>query len=212
MKSFFRILARPVLWCLMLTALSGCFGVALLGVTTGVLVATDRRSVGAQTDDTAIELKAGSYLRQEIRDASHITITSYNRRVLLTGEVPTEAVKTEVGNEIAKVENVLGVWNELEVTANSSFATRANDSYITSKIRARFIDNGEFSPNHVKVVTENSVVFLLGVVNQREADRAIQIARTTDDSVRKVVNVLTIESDEEISRIDASFTGAADSK
>ncbi|MCL2076013.1 MAG: BON domain-containing protein [Betaproteobacteria bacterium] len=213
MKSF--ALARPILWCLMLgmtmSALYGCFGVALVGTATGVKAIVDRRSLGTQADDTAIALKAGNFLDQEVRKASNINVTSYNRRVLLTGEVPDEATKAQVGRDIARIENVLGVWNELVVAGNSNLTSRANDSFITSKVNARFIDADEVSAHHVKVVTENGAVFLLGIVNSREAAAAIRVARTTS-GVRKVVNVLTVESDEEINRIEANITSAADSK
>ncbi|MCL2020976.1 MAG: BON domain-containing protein [Betaproteobacteria bacterium] len=215
MKSFLRVLVRPILCCLMLgvtlPALYGCFGVALVGTATGVKAITDRRSLGTQADDTAIELKAGNYLSQEIKDSSHINITSYNRRVLLTGEVPNESVKTQVGNEIARIENVLAVWNELAVAGNSTLASRTNDSYITSKVKARFIDDNEVSAHHVKVVTENGAVFLLGIVNSSEAAAATRVARTTV-GVSKVVNMLTVESDEEIRRIEASLANSADTK
>jgi len=203
---------RPILLCLLLgialPALHGCYGVAVVGTATGVMALTDRRSLGTQTDDTTIELKASNYISQNVKDASHINLTSYNRRMLLTGEVPNEAIKAQAGREIAQIENVLAVWNELVVAGNSSLTARANDSYITSKVKARFIDANEFSPHYVKVVTEGGTVFLLGIVSSREADAAVRIARTTD-GVRKVVNVLTIESDAEINRIDASLANSA---
>jgi len=213
MKFSLRASVRPILLCLMLglalPSLSGCFGVALVGAATGVKAITDRRSIGTQADDTAIELKAGNYLSQEVKESSNINLTSYNRRVLLTGEVPSEAIKTQVGNEIARIENVLNVWNELAVAGKSTLASRTNDSYITSKVKARFIDDNEVSAHHVKVITENGVVFLLGIVSRSEADAAIRVARTTS-GVRKVVSVLTVESDEEIRRIESSLSNSAD--
>ncbi|MCX8145981.1 MAG: BON domain-containing protein [Azovibrio sp.] len=195
---------------LTLPALQGCFGVAVAGATVGVLAAADRRSLGVQTDDEAIELKATSRLSKDIRDRAHVNFTSYNRRVLLTGEVPDEATKARVADEVSRIENVQGVWNELVVAGNSSLSSRSNDAYITSKVKARFIDANQFAANHVKVVTEAGTVFLLGIVTEREAQAAVQVARTTA-GVRKVVNVMQIVSDAEARRIDASIANSASS-
>ncbi|MDR2638080.1 MAG: BON domain-containing protein [Zoogloeaceae bacterium] len=211
MKQTTRLVLIFTLLCAVLPVLQGCFGAALVGTTVGVLAVADRRSIGVQADDTAIELKVSGRLGKEISDVSHINVTSYNRRVLLTGEVPNETVRMRVAEEVARIENVQSVWNELVVAGNSSFASRSNDSYISSKVKARFIDANEFSAHHVKVVTEAGVVFLLGIVSKREADAAVQVARTTA-GVRKVARfTLLVESDEEIRRIDASLTNAASS-
>lgn len=195
---------------LALPALQGCFGVVVAGATVGVLAASDRRSLGVQTDDEAIELKAANRLSPDISKRSHINMTSYNRQVLLTGEVPDEATRARVADEIGRIENVQGVWNELAIAGNSSFGNRSNDTYITSKVKARFIDANQFAANRVKVVTEASVVFLLGIVTDREAKAAIQVARSTE-GVRKVVNLLQIISDTEARRIDSNIANSASS-
>jgi len=212
MTFFSRAFIRPILLCLLLglalPVLHGCFGIALVGTTTGVMAITDRRSLGTQTDDTAIELKSGNYISQNIKEVSHINLVSYNRRVLLTGEVPSESIKAQVGREVAQIENVLAVWNELVVAGNSSLASRTNDSFITSKIKARFVDANEFSAHHVKVVTEGGTAFLLGIVNSREAEAAVRVTRTTS-GVGRVVNMLTVESDAEINRIETSLSNSA---
>ena len=195
---------------LALPALQGCFGVAVAGATVGALAVSDRRSIGVQTDDEAIELKAANRLSKEIRDRSHVNFTSYNRRVLLTGEVPDEATKARVAEETSRIENVQGVWNELVVGANSSLSTRSNDAYVTSKVKARFIDANQFGAHHVKVVTEAGTVFLLGIVSEREAKAAVQVARTTS-GVRRVVNVMQVINDAEVRRIDASIANSASS-
>ncbi len=167
---------------------TGCAAVAIGGAAaTGMLVAEDRRTVGTITEDQGIELKAASRIEEKVRDA-HINITSYNRAVLLTGEVPTEAAKADAERIARAVENVRSVFNELGVGANSSVQARTNDAVITSKVKARFVDGGKFSPVHVKVVTENSVVYLLGMVKRQEAAEATEIARTTG-GVSKVVRV-----------------------
>ncbi len=167
---------------------AGCAAVAIGGAAaTGVIVAEDRRTVGTITEDQGIELKAASRIEEKVRDA-HINITSYNRAVLLTGEVPTEAAKADAERIARAVENVRSVFNELTVGANSSVQARTNDSVITSKVKARFVDGSKFSPLHVKVVTENGVVYLLGLVKRQEAAEATEIARTTG-GVSKVVRV-----------------------
>jgi osmotically-inducible protein OsmY len=191
-------------------SLQGCFGVLLGGATVGILAVADRRSIGAQADDEAIELKAFSRVSKPLADKSHLNFTSYNRRLLITGEVPDEATKLRVAEEVGRIENVQGLLNELVVSGNSSMASRSNDAYVTSKVKARFIEANQFAANHVKVVTEAGTVFLLGIVSKREALAAINIARTTD-GVRKVVTVLQIPEDSEIQRIDASFANSATS-
>lgn len=195
---------------LALPALQGCFGVAVAGATVGALAVSDRRSIGVQTDDETIELKAANRLSKEIRDRSHVNFTSYNRRVLLTGEVPDEATKARVAEETSRIENVQGIWNELVVAGNSSLSTRSNDAYVTSKVKARFIDANQFGAHHVKVVTEAGTVFLLGIVSEREAKAAVQVARTTS-GVRRVVNVMQVVNDAEVRRIDASIANSASS-
>ncbi|MDR0736383.1 MAG: BON domain-containing protein [Zoogloeaceae bacterium] len=207
-------IVRPVLVCLALLlalpALQGCFGVALVGVTTGVMAVVDRRSIGVQTDDTAIELKAAARLSSALKEVSHVNFTSYNRRVLITGEAPSETVKAQIAEEVRRIENVQGVLNEVVISGNSGLASRSNDAFISSKVKARFVDADQFTASHVKVVTEAGAVFLLGIVNAREAAAAVQIARTTR-GVLKVVNVLVIESDEEIRRIENSLANSATS-
>ena len=171
----------------LLPVLSGCIAVAAGGVAAGVMVAEDRRTVGTMTEDQGIELKAASRIEEKVKDA-HINVTSYNRAVLLTGEVPSEAAKSDAERIARAVENVRSVFNELQVSGNSSLQARTNDSVITSKVKARFVDAGKFSPLHVKVVTENGVVYLLGLVKRQEAADATEVARTTG-GVRKVVRV-----------------------
>ena len=172
----------------LLPVVSGCAAVAIGGAAaTGVVIAEDRRTVGTITEDQGIELKAASRIEEKAKDA-HINITSYNRMVLLTGEVPSEALKAEAERITRAVENVRSVFNELKVGANTSMQVRTNDSVITSKVKARFVDANKFSALHVKVVTEDSVVYLLGLVKKQEAADATEIARTTG-GVSKVVRV-----------------------
>ncbi len=170
--------------------LGGCIPLLVGGAaTTGVLVAADRRSVGSVTEDQEIELKVAERVRDSYQDRIHINATSYNRIVLLTGEVPSAAIKAEIEKTVASINNVRGVHNEIAVSeTTSTLSNRAHDSFVTSKVKARFVDAAKFQPNHVKVVTERGVVYLLGLVTREEAEQAVEIARTTSD-VKRVVKL-----------------------
>ena len=171
-----------------LPLLGGCMVAAVGGAAaTGVLVAEDRRTVGTMAEDQGIELKTSSRLDDRLR-SSHINVTSYNRLVLLSGEVPNAAAREEAERIARGVENVRGVFNELQISGNSSLPVRSNDAYITSIVKARFVDAQKLNPVHVKVVTENSTVFLMGMVKRAEAETASNIARTTG-GVQKVVRL-----------------------
>ncbi|HXX84303.1 MAG TPA: BON domain-containing protein [Casimicrobiaceae bacterium] len=151
-------------------------------------VATDRRTTGAQLDDEVIEDKNVLALNERFKGGSHINVTSYNGIVLLTGEVPTESAKGEVEQVVRSTPKVRAVQNELVVAPASSLDARSNDTFITSKVKARFVEENRFQINVVKVVTEHSVVYLMGVVRHDEADSAAEIARTTG-GVQRVVKV-----------------------
>ena len=168
--------------------LQGCMGVALVGVGAAVVAFEDRRTAGAQLEDRGIELRTGNRVDDRYGDRTHINVTSYNRYVLLTGEVPDEATRAEIEKLARGVPNVLGVSNDLQVAGKSSMGSRSNDSYLTSKVKTRFVDSGKFNAVHVKVVTEAGVVYLLGMVTEKEAEDAVEIARTTG-GVRKVVKM-----------------------
>lgn len=196
-----RLILASALLAVSLPALQGCLPLVATGAAVGVLSVTDRRSLGAQTEDEALEWKVSRYLGEKLADRGHINVTAYNRRVLLTGEVPSEQDKALAGATASRSENVTGVWNELQVAGNSTLGSRSSDAYITSKVKARFIDANRFAPNHVKVVTEAGVVHLLGLVNASEARAAIDTARTTE-GVRRVINLLDVLPDAEIRRID----------
>jgi len=167
--------------------LSGCVPLLVAGAVGGTaLVATDRRSVGAQADDEAIELKIGNNIGTGYGDRVHVNVTSYNGIVLLTGEVPAPELVTTITQIARTTAKVRTVHNELTVGPVSSVGSRTNDSYITSKVKARFVEANKFAPNHVKVVTERQVVYLMGLVRHDEADTAAQIAATTSGVVRVV--------------------------
>jgi osmotically-inducible protein OsmY len=181
--------------------LAGCFGVAAVGIGTGVLMVSDRRNSETYVTDQGLELRASSRISEKFGDKVHVNVTSYNRMLLLTGEAPSESIKAEIEQIASGVPNVKSISNELAIAGPSSLGGRSNDAYLTSKVKARFVDAKKFSAHHVKVVTEAGVVFLLGLVTQAEADAAADIARTTG-GVQKVVRVFEIISPEQARAID----------
>jgi osmotically-inducible protein OsmY len=179
-------------WLLALPAalwLSGCAPVLVGAAAGGALsMSEDRRSSGAQLDDQSIEWRSSSRIGERFGSKAHINVTSYNRAVLLTGEVPDERMRADVDSLVRTVPSVHGTTNEVVVAEPTSLGSRTTDSYITSKIKTRFLDAAKFNALHVKVVTEAGVVYLLGVVTEKEVEDAVEIARTTG-GVRKVVKM-----------------------
>jgi osmotically-inducible protein OsmY len=196
-----RLITGLLLGATLLPMLQGCFPVVAAGVTTGVLAAFDRRSIGTQTEDETIEWKASARINEKFGDRVHVNYTSFNRKVLLTGEVPSAEVKAEVERIVSEIPNVQGAYNELATAGLTTYSARSNDAYITSKVKGRFIDTGKFNVVHVKVVSEAGAVYLLGLVTQREADTAIEVARTTS-GVTKVINVMEIITDARARELD----------
>lgn len=185
----------------LLPVLQGCIPLVATGATVGVLAAIDRRSVGTQTDDEAIEWKALARIEEKLGNRAHVNVTSYNHAVLLTGEAYNEAAKAEVNSIVRAIPGVKNTYNELAIAPSSSFVNRSNDAFITSKIKSRSVDTGKFNPVHVKVVTEAGTAFLLGIVTQSEADAAVQVARTTS-GVKKVVNLMEIVTVERVKELE----------
>lgn len=199
-------LATAALLAALTPTLSGCFPVAAAGVGATALMASDRRYSDTYLADEAIEIRVANRITEKFGDRVHVNSLSYNRMVLLTGEVPDAGIRAEVEKLVASAPNVKTVTNELQVAGLSTFGARSNDTYITSKVKARFVDANKFAPYHVKVVTEAGTVYLLGIVTQREADAAVDIARTTG-GVQKVVKVLEIISEEQARQIDRQPNG-----
>ena len=196
-----KLVATAIAGALALGTLAACVPLVIGGAMVGgTMMAIDRRTSGAQLEDEGIELRAASRIRTNIGDRVHVNVTSYNRQVLVTGEVPNEQDKQAVGQIVTQVENVRSVVNELAILGNSSLSQRSNDVLITGKIKAALIDSKDLISNAFKVVTENGTVYLLGRVTQREGDRATAIARSTS-GVQKVVRVFETISEEELTRM-----------
>lgn len=169
--------------------LQGCLPLVAGGAGATALALNDRRTVGTQTEDKEIDLRGERRVNDRFGDRVHINVASFNRNVLLTGEAPDTATKAQIEDIAREIPNVRGVVNEIQIAGVSAYTARGNDSYLTSKVKARFVDNGGIvSANLVKVVTESSVVYLLGLVTRKEAEEAVEIARTTG-GVQKVVRV-----------------------
>ena len=183
--------------------MAGCapllVGGAVLG---GGLVITDRRTTGIQLEDESIELRAAARVR-ELATLGRVTITSYNRMVLITGEVPGAAEKLAVEQAVAKVENVKSVLNELGVGANSPLGSRATDTFIESKVKATLVDAKDVQANAYRVVSERGIVYLMGRVTEREAARGTELARSVK-GVEKVVRAFELMSDQELANLGRS--------
>jgi len=187
-KMRIRSAVLPLVVALLAVSLQGCIEMAVVGAGAAALSAVDRRATGAQIDDEGIELRATNRVSERFGDKVHVNITSFNRSVLVTGEVPDAKAKVEIEKIISSTPNVRGVTNDLQVAGGSSLSSRASDATITGKVKARFLDANRFNTLLVKVVTEASVVYLMGIVTESEAAAAVEVARTTG-GVRKVVKV-----------------------
>ncbi len=178
-----------MLTLLLIPALQACAPVVAGGaVAGGVVVATDRRTSGTYVEDQGIDLKAANRISDKFGDKVHVNVNTFNRNVLVTGEAPSEEDKQEVERIVRGIPNVRGVVNEVAVAGATSLTSRSNDTFITSKVKARFLEANKFQTVHVKVVTENGVVYLLGMVSRQEAADATDLASTTS-GVKKVVKL-----------------------
>ena len=167
----------------------GCVPAIVAGAAGTALVVTDRRATNAQLDDQSIEFKIAEEVNTRWGDRAHASATSYNGLVLLTGEVPTQADKAALEEMARTTDRVRSVQNELVVAPPSELGSRSNDTYITSLVKTRFLENtGQFSPTHVKVVTDRGVVYLMGIVKRPEGDAAARTAASTHN-VQRVVKV-----------------------
>lgn len=185
-----------MLW---MSSLSGCAPLVLGTAMSGAFVATDRRTSGAQLEDQGIEFKATNRVLGAVGSAGHVSVTSYNRVVLITGEVSTEAEKQAAEQAVASTENVRSVVNELALLGTASLSSRANDALIQSKVKLTFVNAREMQSNAFKVVVERGEVYLMGMVTEREANRAAELAASVS-GVQKVIKVLHIISEDELAQ------------
>ena len=200
-RSAYQLMTLAIAAAVAAVSLAACVPLVIGGAMVGgTMVALDRRTSGAQLEDEGIELRAASRIRTNVGDRVHVNVTSYNRQVLVTGEVPNEQDKLLVGQIVSKVENVNTVVNELAVLGNSTLAQRSSDVLVTGRIKAALIDSKDLISSAFKVVTERGTTYLMGRVTAREAERATEIARSTS-GVQKVVRVFENISEEELTRM-----------
>jgi osmotically-inducible protein OsmY len=176
---------------------AGCAPLVLGGAVVGGMMAADRRTSGAQLEDQSIELKATNRISGIVGERGHVNVTSYNRMVLITGEVATDADKAAVEQAVGQIENVRSIVNELAVMAPATLGSRSNDVVLTSKVKASLIDAKDLQANAFKVVTERGQVFLMGRVTEREANRASDVARSIS-GVQKVIRVFEIVTEAQL--------------
>jgi osmotically-inducible protein OsmY len=190
------LLTKVVLGSALVASLSGCFGLIVGAGVAGAVSAVDRRTLGAQTEDKSITVKAEIKMRDVTGGAGNINVTSFNRRVLLTGEVRDEAMKQKAEREVRAIENVVAVINELEVSGSSSYTSRSNDALITTKVKTSLVDMKTVSAISFKVTTERGVVYLMGLVTPREGNIAADVAKGVS-GVTRVVKIFEYISEED---------------
>lgn len=182
-----------------LLSLTACFPLVLGGAAMGALVATDRRTSGTVVEDEGIELKASARVRDNLGERVHVNITSYNRQVLITGEVPSAQDKQLVEKVVSSVENVRNIVNDLAIMGNATLTQRSSDSLVTGRVKAGLVDAKDLFANAFKITTEHGVTYVMGRVTQREATRATEVITGTS-GVQRLVRVLEIISEDELAR------------
>jgi len=205
-----RPAAGPLALALAAALLTGCVpmvvGTAVVG---GAMVATDRRAGGSQVDDELIQMKAGGRLDEAFPDGRvRVNVTSYDRMVLLTGQVPSDADKATVEQVVGKIDNVSSVVNELSVGPATTLGERSKDAFVTTKVKASIVDSQDLFANSIKIVTHRVVVYLMGRVTEREANHAAELARGVS-GVAKVVKVFEIISEEDLARMQVKTAAKA---
>lgn len=192
-----RGLATAALCGMLTISLQGCFGILAGGVLVGTFAATDRRTLGAQTEDKSIVVKGESTIPNVLPAGSHVNVTSFNRKVLLTGEVPNAESKAAAEREIKNITGVEGVFNELVISGSSGFSSRSGDALVTSKVLASLVDAKDLYANAFKLTTERGIVYMMGRVTESEGKRAAAIASSVG-GVQKVVTLFEYISEEEL--------------
>ena len=207
MKS--SLVVKAVSGLLLVCTLGACAPLMIAGVAGTAMVASDRRTSGAQLEDESIELRAQARIRDNLGERVHVNVTSFNRQVLLTGEVTTEKDRQAVLQLVERIENVKAVVNELAVMPLSTLSERSKDLLIVAKVKASFVDSRDLFANAFKVVTERGTVYLMGRVTQREANSATQLTRNVG-GVNKVVRLFEIISEDELRNLLPPPAPAAD--
>jgi osmotically-inducible protein OsmY len=196
-----HFLGKLAIAALAVLQLSSCAVVAVGGVAAGAAIMADRRTPGVQAIDKGIELEANNALAKKFGDNAHINVTSFNQKVLLTGEVKDADIKGEAGAYVKAMKNARSVFNELIIGPNSSYTSRANDSYLESKIKTQMIFTEQLPSNSMSIVAEGSSIYLMGILTQSEADLAKKIASNTS-GVKDVYVYFDIISDAEKARLE----------
>jgi len=200
LETLVRRLAFVLLLATGLAGLTACVPLVLGGaVATGTMVATDRRTSGTVLEDNGIEVKANSRIASNLGERVHVNVTSYNRQVLLTGEVPSEQDKQLAEKVVSGVENVRSIVNELAVMGNATLTQRASDTLVSSRVKANLVDAKDLISNAFKITTERGTVYAMGRVTQREANRATEVITRTD-GVQRLVRIFEIISEDELAR------------
>jgi osmotically-inducible protein OsmY len=199
-NSLKRLSLALVLTGATLGGLTACFPLMVGGAVMGTLVATDRRTSGTVVEDEGIEVKASNRIRDNLGDRVNVSVTSYNRQVLITGEVPNAQDKALVEKVVSGVENVRNIVNELAIMGNSTLTQRSSDSLVTGRVKAGLVDARDLFANAFKVRTEHGVTYVMGRVTQREANRATEVITATP-GVQRLVRVLEIISEDELARM-----------
>ena len=190
-------LAKALLCAALLASLSGCVGVVVGGAVMGAVATVDRRTLGAQTEDKAITVKAELQVPKIAGDDAHVNISSFNRKVLLSGEVRDEATRTKVEREVRGIEGVQSVANELEIAGPASYTSRSSDAIVTTKVKASLVDMKTISASSFKIVTERGTVYMMGRVTQREGQVAADVARGVS-GVQRVVKIFEYMTEDEL--------------
>ena len=208
MKILSRLVSALLCAVALLTLLNACGVIAVGAVAGGASVLADRRTAAAQATDIGIQLEAGAQLSNKFGNDAHINVSSFNQQVLLTGEVKTAAIKAQAAADVKQIKNVRAVFDELIVGPNSSYTARANDAYLTSKIKAEMIFTNNLPSNSMDIVTEGANVYMLGILTAAEAASAKKIASSTN-GVKAVYTFFDLISEADKERIDAANKNAS---
>lgn len=191
-----------------LGTLTACLPLVMGGAVVTGLVATDRRTTGTVVEDEGIELRSSSRIRESLGDRGHVNVTSYNRQVLLTGEVESAQDKQLVEQVVTGVDNVRHIVNELAVLGNSTITQRSSDTLVTGRVKAALLDAKDLFSNAFKITTERGTVYMMGRVTAREAARATELISATP-GVQRVVRILETISEDELARMSTTAPAAA---